>query len=101
MANITISTDEVASLASGIEALNQQLLDTLNESQETIKGLGGVWEGEAYQETLKVYNSFASKYFQNYHDVIDSYVKFLRSNVEAGYTQTETANVSLADSFKV
>lgn len=101
MSSILISTDEVASIASGIETLNQQLLDTLNESQETIKNLGGVWEGEAYQETLKIYNSFAAKYFQNYHDIIANYVKFLRTNVEAGYVETETANISLADSFKV
>lgn len=101
MSNIVISTDEVASIASGIEALNQQLLDTLNESRETIEGLGGTWEGEAYQETVKVYKTFASKYFQTYHDVINNYVKFLRTNVEAGYVETETANVSLADSFKV
>lgn len=101
MANITISTDEVASIASGIETLNRQLLDTLNESQETIKKLGNAWTGEAYQETLKVYTTFAAKYFQTYHDVIDSYVKFLRTNVDAGYVETETANINLADSFKI
>lgn len=101
MSSITISTDEVASIASGIESLNQQLLDTLNESQETIKNLGSIWEGEAYQETLKIYNAFAAKYFQNYHDIINNYVKFLRTNVDAGYVETETANISLADSFKI
>jgi hypothetical protein len=45
------------------------------------------------------YDSFASKYFQSYYDILDQYVKFLRTNVAEQYDETETDNVTLADQF--
>lgn len=97
---IKISTDQVEAIAASIETSNKKLKSTLEESQSTIKSLTSTWQGEASQATVGAYDSFAANYFQNYYDIIDAYVKFLRTNVSADYQSTETTNTSLADAFK-
>lgn len=97
---IKISTDQVEAIATSIESSNKKLKSTLEESQSTIKSLTSTWQGEASQATVGAYDSFAANYFQNYYDIIDAYVKFLRTNVSADYQATETSNTSLADAFK-
>ena len=59
-----------------------------------------VYKGEAATATIEAINSFASDYFQNYYDLINQYVEFLKKNVVTGYEDTETANTTLAESFK-
>ena len=97
---IKISVDQVSQIATTLENLNKRLKEQLENSHEIITNLTNIWEGEAATATVEAYTSFANKHFQNYYDVIDSYVKFLRSNVVEGYTETETANTTLADAFK-
>lgn len=97
---IRVSTAQVAEIATTIEGLNKRLQEKLEESQAMIKNLANTWEGEAATATIEAYDSFAAKYFQNYYNIIDSYVKFLRTNVEQGYFETETANTTIADAFK-
>ena len=97
---IRVSTAQVAEIARTIESLNQRLFDELKTSQDTIKNLSNTWDGEAAEATISAYEEFAAKYFQNYYDILDNYVKFLRTNVEQGYFETETANINLADAFK-
>lgn len=97
---IKVNTDQVAQIASSIEGLNKKLNDELINSQTTIKNLANTWDGEAATATINSYNEFATKYFENYYNIIDNYVKFLRTNVETGYFDTETVNTSLADEFK-
>nr|WP_263324547.1 WXG100 family type VII secretion target [Neobacillus sp. Marseille-Q6967] len=98
--NIKVSTAQVADIATTIEGLNTRLAEELKNSQNTIKNLANAWEGEASQATISSYDEFAAKYFQTYQDILDSYVKFLRVNVDQGYFETETANTNLADAFK-
>lgn len=97
---IRVNTDQVAQIASNLESLNKRLTEELTNSKATIDGLASTWEGEASQETIKSFDDFAAKYFQNYEDIITQYVKFLRTNVEQGYFETETQNITLADAFK-
>ncbi|MGX6443800.1 WXG100 family type VII secretion target [Neobacillus sp. K501] len=98
--HIKVSTAQVGDIATQIEGLNTRLAEELKNSQKTIQNLSNVWEGEASQATVGAYDSFAAKYFQNYQDILDNYVKFLRMNVDQGYFETETANTNLADAFK-
>lgn len=98
--SIRVNTDQVAQIASNLESLNKRLTDELNNSKATVDQLANIWEGEAAQATISAFDEFAAKYFQNYEDVITQYVQFLRINVDAGYFETETANVGLADAFK-
>lgn len=100
MARIQINTDQVTEIASAIESLNRKLSDELNDSRELFNTLGNSWTGEAYEASKASFNEFANKFFQTYYDIIDSYVKFLRTNVSQGYFEVESANISLSDAFK-
>lgn len=97
---IKVNTDQVAQIATDIEALNKKLDEQLKNAQTTIKGLSSTWEGEAASATMQAFDEFAAKYFTNYYDVIDQYVKFLRVHVDQGYFETETANTTLSEAFK-
>ena len=98
--SIRVNTDQVEQIAGQIDKLNHELSEKLQESKVTIDKLGNIWEGEASQATIESFNEFASKYFQNYENIIDQYVRFLREAVSKGYFDTETQNVGLADAFK-
>ena len=97
---IRVNTAQVAQIATNLENLNKRLDTELKDSQSTIKGLSSTWEGEASQATISAFDAFAAKFFQNYYDIIQNYVKFLRTNVDAGYFDTETANTNLSEAFK-
>lgn len=95
-----VDTAMVAQIASRIEGLNRSLNELMLSSKTTIESLASTWEGEAANATISSYKEFSTKYFQNYYDTIDGYVKFLRTNVDTGFTETENSNTSLADAFK-
>ena len=98
--SIKVNTDQVAQIANSLEALNKRLTEELTSSKTTIDQLANIWEGEAAQATISAYDEFAAKYFQNYEDINNQYVQFLRTNIDSGYFDTETQNISLADAFK-
>lgn len=100
MIQITLDTEQVLAIASQIEADNNQLKDLLNNTKATIDSLSSTWTGQAAEETRTSYEGFANKFFQQYYDIIDQYVKFLRNNVAEQYTQVEVANTKLGDAFK-
>ncbi len=97
--SIKVNTDQVAQIASNLESLNKKLTEELTKSKVTVDKLASIWTGEASQATIQAFDEFAAKYFQNYEDVITQYVSFLRTHVENGYFETETANIGLADAF--
>lgn len=97
---ITIDSEQVLGIASQMESDNQQLQQLLNDSKAAVDSLASYWNGKAADETRMSYESFANKFFQTYYDVLNQYVKFLRSNVAAQYEQTEQVNTQLADAFK-
>lgn len=100
MAQMTLDTEQVMSIASQIENDNNQLKDLLENTKTTINSLSSTWTGQAAEETRSSYEAFAGKFFQQYYDVLDQYVKFLRTNVAEQYERTEQVNVQLADAFK-
>ena len=95
-----LNTEQVLAIATQIEADNQELQNLLNQSKTTLDNLSSSWTGTASDQTRASYDTFAGKYFQNYYDLLEQYVKFLRSNVAEQYSQTENANTKLADLFK-
>lgn len=100
MTQITLDTEQVLAIARQIENDNKQLKQLLDDSKSSIDALSSVWTGQAAEETRKSYEGFANKFFQTYYDVLDQYVKFLRTNVSEQYSQVEQVNTSLADAFK-
>jgi len=97
---ITLDSEQVLGIASQIESDNQQLQQLLNDSKAAIDSLSSVWTGQAADETRASYETFAGKFFQTYFDVLEQYVKFLRTNVAEQYVNTETNNTQLAAAFK-
>lgn len=100
MVQMTLDTEQVRSIASQIEGDNNSLKEMLNQTKATIDALSQTWTGQAADETRTSYESFANKFFQQYYDVLDQYVKFLRTNVADQYEQTESVNTKLSDAFK-
>lgn len=100
MAELTLNTDQVLQIASEIDSLNKQLTDELEKSKNIINSLSNTYQGEASNAVREAYNSFATKYFQNYQDVINQYVQFLKINVAEGGENVEIQNIKLADQFK-
>lgn len=100
MSQITIDSQQVLGIASQIENDNNQLQQLLNDSKATVDSLSTYWQGKASDDTRSSYNVFAGKFFQQYHDVLNQYVVFLRKNVAEQYEQTEQINTQLADAFK-
>lgn len=100
MADMIVNTEQVAQMATELEKLNERLTDELNNCKKTVDQLVKVYQGEASQVTIDVFDAFAEKYFQNYKDIINQYVKFLRENIAEGYSNIIKKNITLAESFK-
>ena len=97
---MTLDTEQVLSIASQIENDNNLLKERLEETKQAIDSLASTWTGPAAEKTNAAYTEFANKFFQQYYDVLDQYVKFLRTNVSEQYTTIEGINSNLADAFK-
>lgn len=95
-----LNTEQVLAIAAQIESDNQELQNLLNQSKTTLDNLASSWIGTASDQTRASYDTFAGKYFQNYYDLLEQYVKYLRNNVVDQYGQTENKNAKLADLFK-
>lgn len=91
-----ISPEEVMGYASQIRSLNSQLAEILNSSKAQITSLQGSWTGEAAEATITAFNGFASKYFENYQQMIEAYAQFLEKNVAESYDQTQKINAQIA-----
>jgi len=100
MTGITIDVNEVLSIASTIENDNLRLRELLDNSKARIDSLTSYWQGQAATATQEAYGSFANSFFQQYQDILQQYVVFLRRNVAEQYTETESVNTQLADAFK-
>lgn len=96
-----LDTDVIRGIATSIETTNKELQDELNNAKATISSLSSTWTGEAATQTITAFDEFAAKYFQSYYDIIDQYVKLLRTNVADGGDAVEKANVSLAEKYGV
>ena len=96
----TLDTEQVSAIALQIENDNNLLKETLENTKATIDALSATWTGQAADETRASYTEFANKFFQEYYDVLEQYVKFLRKNVVEGYNFTEKDNVGLAALYK-
>lgn len=97
---ITLDTEQVLAIATQIESDNRQLQQLLTDSKATVDNLLSYWTGRAAEETRASYDAFAGKFFQTYYDILNQYVKFLRTNVSEQYEETEQVNTQLADAFK-
>lgn len=96
---IKISTAEVRTTVSSIRTLNTSLNDDLLEIQSAMTNLKNSWQSDGCDAIQAKFAAVASKYFQNYYDVIESYAKFLEQAVADSYERTETVIESNANAF--
>lgn len=95
---INISLEEVSATANKISQVNIQLTETLGEVSTAINNLESTWQSEA-GTTIRSKINGMRPIFENYKDVIDSYVQFLNQTVQA-YTETENAINANANAFQ-
>lgn len=100
MAKLKISTDAAVVAANNIKSCNTQMRDKFSTMQNAITKLDSSWDGSAATATISKFNEIKANYHEARYNVLDNYVNFLLSQVDEGYTQTENANISLAERFK-
>ena len=100
MADLKINTDAVLSAANNIKNCNNQIRDGFPSVQKAIICLDNCWDGSASAYAISKFNEMKAKFSDERYSVLDNYVKFLLQQIGEGHTESEDANVSLADQFK-
>ena len=100
MATLKVNKDLAVRAANTIKLNNSQMRDNFQNVQTAISQLNNSWDGSAANATIGKFNEIKTKFMDARYAVLDNYVNFLLQQVGEGYTQTENANVSLADQFK-
>ena len=97
MATMHINFGEFENWATTIGADNDTLRQLLMDIQTQINSLEATYQSNASTEIREKINGMQSR-FDQYHNVIDSYVKFIRATGEA-YRGTEQINTNTASDF--
>ena len=97
---IKVDTAHVVSTANNISNLNNKIRDEFSSVESAIKALENVWSGEASAKGISSFYELKSAFNEPRYTVADNVVRFLKEQVNAGYTQTENENKSLAHLFK-
>lgn len=83
--------------ATTLSKQNQTLLDELHTIKELINSLAGGWESNSAVEIREKITAMEPR-FEDYYNVVDNYVKFIRNTAQA-YEATEKTNTSNAEQF--
>ena len=97
MSEKRIDTGVIQSVAASIDHLNNELLDTLEQSRATVVGLNSIWTGQAAEATISAYTAFERKYSQHYQEKLAEYSCFLRSIASENYEDAERLGRKLGD----
>ena len=100
MARLKVDAEQVIATAKRIKNYNNQMRDGFSNVQNAIDKLNNSWDGSAASSAISKFNAIKNSYCEARYNVVDNFVAFLHQQVGEGYTQTESANKSLADQFK-
>ncbi|OCA87671.1 hypothetical protein A8F94_07395 [Bacillus sp. FJAT-27225] len=101
MANrIEVDVNAVKSKAERIATINKTIRSDFQDVEQAIRSLNGSWNSQAGDAVIRHFSSIKNAYYDQRFQVMADYSKFLLTQVSAGYTETESKNVSLADAFK-
>lgn len=98
MEAIMISLAEVSRTSSQMRKYNSELLQELLEMKRIMNALATNWQSPA-AETIRSRFNGMMPIFENYHNIIENYAKFLDQTV-AGYEATEQTIQQSAASFQ-
>ena len=100
MARLKVDAEQVIATAKRIKNYNNQMRDSFSNVHNAIDKLNNSWDGSAASSAISKFNAIKNSYCEARYNVVDNFVAFLHQQVGEGYTQTESANKSLADQFK-
>lgn len=83
--------------AGRIDTRNTNLLEKLHQIQRLINSLAGEWESDSAVAIREKITGMEPR-FEQYHDVVDNYAKFLRNTAEQ-YKIIERTNTQNAEQF--
>lgn len=92
-----IKYNEIDNSANNISIHNTNLKSDLEDIRNLITGLQGDYESNAAVRIREKINGMMPR-FEQYYNVVDNYVKFLR-NMVIDYKTTEQTNTTNADQF--
>ena len=96
-----IDTAKVAAIANDMDTLNKQLALSLDDVKAIMTNeLPKAYSGEGSDDTRKAFENFYNKYANEYKELVEKYITYLRTSVVEGYTEVETGNKSLSAQFK-
>lgn len=98
IAGLKITTEEVTATASTIRSLNVSLNEKLENIRTQMNNLQSTWQSEGGTVIVESINEKRTA-FENYHEVVDSYAKFLDNTVQA-YESSEKVVSNNAQAFK-
>lgn len=97
MATMYVNFGNFANWANKIANDNDKLLEQLNNISARIDALGGTYQSDASTAIREKIVGMKPR-FEQYHHVIDSYVKFIRATGDT-YKATEQVNTNKANDF--
>ena len=97
---IQINTASVLQAADSISTENQALRNAYDEIDKAINVIKKDWNGAASDVCCRKAEYIKSEFKETRYAVIDSFVRFMRTQVSENYEITETAVSTAADSFK-
>ena len=98
--SIKVNTAHITATANKIANYNTVIRNEFSSVEAAIKSLNHSWDSVVSNSAISSFHAIKNTYHDARYHVVDNYVTFLRQQVDAGYTQTENTNKSLADAFK-
>lgn len=95
-----VDKELVSGLSGKIANSNNNINTAFENVVAAINTLGNAWSGAAYGHASASFGSIRSKFYGARYNSVNNCVNFLDNQIVRGYSDTETANVSLADQFK-
>ena len=97
MATMYVNFGEFETWAGKISTDNDKLLGQLESIKNLINSLDSTYQSNASSEIREKITNMQPR-FEQYHDVIDSYARFIKATGQA-YKGTEQVNTNIASDF--
>ena len=100
MAQVHVHSEGINASAGRLAKTNDSIRDSFEDLKKSIGQLDSSWDGCASEYAIRKFFEIDKEFSKKRYDAFASYVDHLRAVVNPGYAETESKNVSLADSFK-
>lgn len=100
MADLSINTDLVSSVATILSTLNSQMYEGYSPVASSVQRMDACWDGSAATNAITKINEIRNTLVEDRFNVLKTYIQFLNQQISPGYVATEITNISLADTLK-